>query len=75
VNHVNTYGQTALSVAATHGHVEAIIALLAAGAEVDHAETDGNTAMYGAASRGHAEAVRVLVAAGAEVSNAGAFLW
>jgi ankyrin repeat protein len=55
--------------------VEAIIALLAAGAEVDHAETDGNTAMYGAASRGHAEAVRVLVAAGAEVSNAGAFLW
>jgi hypothetical protein len=52
--------------AAWNGHVEAIRALVAAGAEVVLA-ANGDTALNVAARRGHVEAARALVEAGAEV--------
>jgi chloramphenicol 3-O-phosphotransferase len=61
---------TALYAAAMSGRVQAMQALLEAGAEVDHADSDGWTALHGASLLGHAEAVRALVGAGAEVERA-----
>jgi hypothetical protein len=38
-------GQTALNLAARHGHAEIVTLLLEAGAEPDHADVDGWTAL------------------------------
>ena len=63
----NNKGSTALILAATGGHVAAIAALLAAGAEVEAKMNDGTTAFMFAAQGGHAAAIAALLAAGAEV--------
>ena len=59
-----------LRTAVVNGHVEAVIALLTAGAEVDRAATDGWTALNSAASGGNVEILRALLEAGAEVKHA-----
>ena len=49
--------------------MEAMKALLAAGAEVNHASNTGKTALYWAALEGHVEAIQALVTAGADVNH------
>ena len=75
VNTQDNDGLTALYVAAHSGHVEAIRALLKAGADADHANHNGFTALYGAAQNGHVEAIQVLVEAWVEVNHANSDGW
>jgi hypothetical protein len=71
VNHSDNDGWTALYVAATHGRVEGMRALLAAGADANHhATSNGYTALNVAAWNGHMETTRALLAARAEVNRA-----
>ena len=67
-------GYTALVLAAQGGHVEAIEALVAQGAEVNVADKAGNTALMTAVffslRGGHVKAIEALVAKGAEVNAA-----
>ncbi|MBM3779742.1 MAG: hypothetical protein FJW23_16130, partial [Acidimicrobiia bacterium] len=61
-------GETPLMTTARGGRVDAVRALLAAGAAVDAAEPAlGQTALMWAASEGHVDAVRTLVEAGANI--------
>ena len=50
--------------------MEALRALLAAGAEVNHVNNAGETALYKAAEQGHVDAVRALLQAGADINRA-----
>lgn len=79
----NAQGVTPLMLAAIHGNVENVIALLEAGADkeialesrhaldalldIDETITTGSTALLLAAQHGHAEVVRALAAHGAEL--------
>jgi ankyrin repeat protein len=58
-------GETALSKAAFWGDVEAVEALLAAGANVDEPGDMGCTPLYYAVTEGHAKAAETLLAHGA----------
>ncbi|MGL6074820.1 MAG: ankyrin repeat domain-containing protein [Fimbriiglobus sp.] len=59
-----------LFAAAAGGQVDALLALLANGAEPDTiVTTDGKTAIMAAASNGEVEAVAILIAAGADVNR------
>jgi len=63
-------GATALELACAEGHVEVVVALLAAGANVKQADGYGRTPLSSAAVHGHLQTVKVLVAAGADVNQA-----
>ena len=60
------YGATLLYMAAEHGHLEVVRALLEAGADLNQANTDGDTPLCIAAQCGRKEVVRALLEAGAE---------
>jgi len=60
-------GETALMVAADHGHELMVSTLLRAGAEMDTVNTAGNTAMHLAAHAGWVQVLHVLIEAGAAV--------
>jgi ankyrin repeat protein len=55
--------------AVRHGNVDALRALIAAGAEVDARDGHGQTALMNAAREGHIEIVRLLVAHGADLNH------
>ena len=72
-NEANTrdkLGRTPLMAAAQGGHVKAIRALLAAGANVNAADSQGWTALMAAAAEGHTDAVKILLNAGARTDAA-----
>jgi ankyrin repeat protein len=69
-NHADNLGFTALYGAAYNGQVDALQALLAAGAEVDLTDNLGRTALWVAAYWGHVLAIRVLLNAGADINRA-----
>ncbi len=57
--------RTTLGLAAHHGLVRTVKAMLAAGADVNQRDTWGGTALFDAAHEGHRQVARVLLAAGA----------
>ena len=59
--YVNKNGNTALNIAALHGHTHIISLLLDKGAFVDHVNNNGNTALIYASWEGHLETVRFLL--------------
>jgi ankyrin repeat protein len=62
------FGATALSIAAYHGNVDAIEALIARGADVNVRNRDGSTPLHMAAMWGKAETVRVLIENGVDAN-------
>ena len=62
-------GYTALYMASSKGHIDAVRALLAAGANVDALTSRGATPLWIAAACGHADVVRALLAVGAYVET------
>lgn len=70
VNAPDQWGTTPLVIAAREGQVEAVRALLKAGAEPD-GRNGGMTPLAAAALRGHASVVRVLLRAGAQPNATG----
>ena len=67
---LDDYGQTALIIAAGHGHL-AVRALLRHGASPNLAAHGGVTAASAAAAQGHAELLSALADAGADLSVCG----
>lgn len=61
-------GGEALRYAAACGDTEAVLALLAAGAEVDASDELGLTPLINAAESGHTDTLKALLAAGADVN-------
>ncbi|XP_052412817.1 KN motif and ankyrin repeat domain-containing protein 1b [Carassius gibelio] len=55
-------GQTALMLAVSHGRIDMLRALLAAGAEVNIQDDEGSTALMCAGEHGHADIVKLLLA-------------
>ncbi|KTG46837.1 hypothetical protein cypCar_00001305, partial [Cyprinus carpio] len=55
-------GQTALMLAVSHGRLDMVRALLAAGAEVNIQDDEGSTALMCAGEHGHADIVKLLLA-------------
>ncbi|XP_067296244.1 KN motif and ankyrin repeat domain-containing protein 1b [Pseudorasbora parva] len=55
-------GQTALMLAVSHGRIDMVRALLAAGAEVNIQDDEGSTALMCAGEHGHADIVKLLLA-------------
>jgi ankyrin repeat protein len=72
---VNAKGQTALIVAAAHGSLPVVKALLGKGARVDAADDLGQTSLHYAAAAGRAELVEALLAAGAKPDAKEAHGW
>lgn len=69
----NEYGQTALYLAAMHGHVHAVRLLSGwAAADTEVRAAGGSSALTAAAANGHARVVRALLQAGAVHGRAGA---
>ena len=68
---LDDYGQTALIIAAGHGHLPAVRALLRHGASPNLAAHGGVTAASAAAAQGHAELLSALADAGADLSVCG----
>ena len=66
VNEADADGATPLFMAAHQGHVDALKALLVAGADVNQAMTDGATPLFIASEVGNLEAVGILLSAGAD---------
>ena len=67
VNHAAKNGFTALYGACRNGHVEAIRALVEAGADLSRADNNGFTPLSIARANNHEAAVQALVEAGATV--------
>lgn len=65
VNEVDEWKRTALHWAARDGHVEAVTALIEAGADAEQADRDGNGALHLAFREDHVEVVKALLKAGA----------
>ena len=63
-------GSTPLHEAASEGHTDVVIALIAAGADVNAQNERGYTPLHWAADRGHTETVRALIDSGADVNLA-----
>ncbi|KAL2535348.1 ankyrin-3-like [Forsythia ovata] len=61
LNSVNSQNQTALHVAAIHGHVEALQFLVSIGSDPDITDSDGWTPLHFAAHEGRVEAVEFLL--------------
>ena len=57
-------GNTPLHVAAYHNHADAVLVLLASGADMDARDEDGGTALHDAAEGGAENSVRVLIESG-----------
>jgi ankyrin repeat protein len=68
VDHRDPQGQTLLAIAAKHGNVELISALLAAAADKEGADNIGKTPLMNAAQAKSSAAVRALLDAGASVT-------
>ena len=58
-------GNTALIKASINGHIDIVVALIAAGANVNTANKAGNTAIYWAKCNGYTKIVNFLIANGA----------
>jgi ankyrin repeat protein len=65
VDHARNDGCTALHEAAENGRVEAILALVAAGAALNRADNEGRTPLAAARANDQEEAALALVQAGA----------
>jgi ankyrin repeat protein len=65
-----TIKETPLQLAAMHGHMAAMAALIKAGARVDGGTKSGMTSLMCASWKGHAAVVDALIAAGASVNRA-----
>lgn len=65
------WGGTALQVAAAHGHLDVVRALLAHGALVDGVTWAMATPLMDAARNGHIDIVRTLIASGADIHREG----
>lgn len=65
------YGQTALMLAAHHGHAELVHLLIAKGAQLDITAKYGLSALLLAVIGGHAEVAKILIDAGADLSMRG----
>lgn len=61
LNSVNSQGQTALHIAAIHGHVESLQFLVSIGSNTDIADSENWTPLHYAANNGHVEAVEFLL--------------
>jgi ankyrin repeat protein len=61
--------QTALHLAAEHGHDKVVELLLAAGTDFNTQDQDWRTALHRAAEHGHDKVVELLLAAGADFST------
>lgn len=66
---INANGDTALYLAARHGHVDALHALLAGGADINKANPKQYSPLYIAATHGHLQIVNALIAAGADINQ------
>ena len=62
------YDATPLKIAAQEGHTETVVALIAAGADVNASSEGGYTALHIAARNGHTESARALLDAGGDAS-------
>jgi ankyrin repeat protein len=67
VNAVNTYGVSAMLLAAEASNTELIDLLLKAGAKANSANLDGETALHLVARSGNVEAAKLLLAQGAKI--------
>ena len=68
---VDRYGQTALMLAATRGHVGAVRVLVKAGADLDHKAKFGLTATMLVVLNEHVDVAHVLALAGADMAAKG----
>lgn len=68
---LDSYGQTALILAATHGHTDAVRLLLSSKADPHVAAHGGVTAASAAAANGHGEVLAALAGAGADLGAQG----
>lgn len=66
---MNRGGMSGLMFAARDGHIEAVRALLAAGAAVDFTDPDDSTPLLVALMNGHWDIARLLIASGADVNH------
>lgn len=64
----DSYGATALQIAAKYGHVQAVELLLSKGANIDAQNHAKETALYWAARNGHNKIVGLLVTKGADIT-------
>src|SRR5512147_1881594 len=69
VKATNSYGVTAMQLAADTANTELIRLLLKAGADPESANPDGETALHLVARSGNVEAAKVLLKAGAKVNS------
>jgi ankyrin repeat protein len=65
---MNRGGMSALMFAAREGHVDAVRALLKAGADPDFTDPDGSTALIVALMNGHWDTAKLLIDSGADVN-------
>lgn len=68
INHVQTSGQSPVSLAAQKGHTKCVKFLLGAGAEMNRADKDGNTALLLAAASGNKVIAKLLLKSGAKIN-------
>ncbi len=67
--HHTLLGNTALILAASHGHLDVVTLLLKRNAKIDNENKHGNTALIAAASKGHENVVGYLLNKGADINH------